>query len=100
MTTSGEAARTPGEVLMECRNAIEVVDRRIVALLAQRVALGLRAATAKRDAGLPIADPAREADVFANVVAAADEQGLSVGAVRDIFQRIVAMSRRAQEDAR
>jgi chorismate mutase len=100
MTRTGEAARDPREELMECRNAIEVVDRRIVALLAQRVALGLRAAAAKRDAGLPLVDLERETEVMANVVAAAREQGLPVDALRDVFQLVVAMSRRAQEEAR
>jgi len=85
---------------MECRNAIEVVDRRIVALLAQRVTLGLRAATAKRQAGLPITDAAREADVLANVATAAGEHGLSADSVRQIFQRVLTMSRQAQEEAR
>ena len=100
MTPPGHSMRGPADELMACRNAIEVVDRRIVALLAQRVALGLRAATAKREAGLPMVDPAREAEVMANVVAAAGEQGLPADPVRELFQRIVAMSRRAQEDAR
>ena len=100
MTTSGDSARAPRDELMECRNAIEVVDRRLVALLAQRVALGLRAAIAKRDAGLPITDPAREAEVIANVLAAAGEQGLPADPVREIFQHVVALSRRAQEEAR
>ena len=100
MTTSGDSARPPREELMECRNAIEVVDRRLVALLAQRVALGLRAAIAKRDAGLPIADLAREAEVLAHVMVAAGEQGLPADPVREIFQRVLALSRRAQEEAR
>ena len=100
MTTPGEPTRDPREELMECRNAIEVVDRRIVALLAQRVALSLRAAAAKRDAGLPVVDPKREAAVIAHVLSAAREHRLPTDAVREVFQQVVEMSRRAQERAR
>ncbi len=100
MTTSGESTRDPREELMECRNAIEVIDRRIVALLAQRIALGVRAAHAKRAAGLPLVDRARETDVIAHAATVAREHGLSTDPVRDIFQCILGMSRRAQEDAR
>lgn len=100
MTSSSESTRDPREELMDCRNAIEVVDRRIVALLAQRVALALRAAKAKRSAGLPIVDPLREAEVLRVVLDAAGQEGLPAEPLRDIFHRIVGLSRRVQEDAR
>jgi chorismate mutase len=85
---------------MACRNAIEVIDRRLVALLAQRVALGVRAAAAKRAAGLPLVDHEREAEVMRNVIAEARAHDLPVEPVEQLFGRIVAMSRRAQEEAR
>ena len=100
MTTTDGSARDPNDELMECRNAIEVVDQRIVALLAQRVALALRAARAKRDAGLPIVNTMREADVIHAAVRAASVEGLPADPVREIFQQIVGISRRAQESAR
>ena len=100
MTSTGEPARDPREVLMDCRNAIEVIDRRLVALLAQRNALGLRAAAAKRDAGLPLRDKAREAEVIERAVAEGRTHALNDKAVKKIFEHIVDMSRRAQEDAR
>lgn len=100
MTTAGEPARDPRDALMECRNAIEVVDQRIVALLAQRVELGLRAARAKRSAELPIRDPEREAQVISAAVDAAISAGLPAGLVREIFERVVEISRRAQESGR
>jgi chorismate mutase/prephenate dehydratase len=96
----GESVRDPREELIECRNAIEVVDRRIVALLAQRVALGLRAAAAKRAAGLPILDHARETEVIRHALAEARSHDLPDDAVGQIFERVVAMSRRVQERAR
>lgn len=100
MTTTDGSARDPHDELMECRNAIEVVDQRIISLLAQRVALALRAARAKRDAGLPIVNPDREADVIQAAIAAASVEGLPADPVREIFQQIVGISRRAQESAR
>ncbi|HUQ46355.1 MAG TPA: chorismate mutase [Gemmatimonadaceae bacterium] len=100
MTASSESARDPREELMECRNAIEVVDRRIVALLAQRVALALRAAKAKRSAGLPIVDPSREEEVLRVVLDAGAQESLPAAPLRDIFHHIVGLSRRVQEDAR
>ena len=100
MTSPDDSARDPHGELMECRNAIEVVDQRIVALLAQRVAIALRAARAKRDAGLPIVNTMREADVIHAALRAATAEGLPADPVREIFRQIVGISRRAQEDAR
>ena len=99
MTTEGSASE-PLDELRDCRNAIEVVDRRIIDLLAQRVALGLRAAEAKRAAGLPIVDRARESDVLRSVLTAAREHDLPAASVERIFERIIDLSRRAQETAR
>jgi chorismate mutase len=100
MTAPDDFARDPHGELMDCRNAIEVVDRRIVALLAQRIELALRAAKAKEAAGLPLVDGAREAEVISRVTFEGRRHGLSSAGVEQIFERIVAMSRRAQEDAR
>jgi chorismate mutase/prephenate dehydratase len=100
MTSPDRFPRDPHEELIDCRNAIEVVDRRIVVLLAQRVALAMRAARAKQAAGLPVLDGAREAEVIDRVVAEGRTHGLPADGVEKIFERIVAMSRRVQEEAR
>jgi chorismate mutase len=91
---------SPHDELRDCRNAIEVVDRRIVELLAQRVALGLRAAEAKRAAGLPIVDRSRESAVLRSVLAVAGEHDLPPEPVERIFEQIIDLCRRAQENAR
>jgi chorismate mutase len=85
--------------LAECRSEIEEVDRRLVALLAKRVALGRKTATLKRAAGLPILDPQREAEVIRRAVATAREHELPVEAVREVFWQVVGLSRRAQQEA-
>jgi chorismate mutase len=98
--TADEPVSGPRDELRDSRNAIEVVDRRIVALLAQRVALGLRAAEAKRAAGLPMVDRARESEVLRSVLAAAEEHDLPSKAVERIFERIIDLTRRMQESTR
>lgn len=100
MTTAERFPGDPRDELRDCRNAIEVVDRRIVALLAQRVDLALRAASAKRAAGLSLVDRAREAEVIDRVAAEARGHNLPADAVERVFEAIIDMSRRAQEERR
>ena len=85
--------------LAQCRTQIEEIDRRLIALLAERVALGRTTAALKRAAGLPILDPQREAEVIRRAVATAREHDLPVEAVREVFWHVVGLSRRAQEAA-
>lgn len=84
--------------LVQCRAEIEEIDRRLIALLAERVTLGRKTATIKRAAGLPILDPQREAEVIRRAVTTAREHDLPVEAVRELFWHVVGLSRRAQEE--
>jgi len=84
--------------LAGCRKSIEELDLRIIALLAERVALGQQTAGLKRAAGLPILDPQREAEVIRRAVAAARAKELPTESVRQIFWHIVGLSRRVQEE--
>ena len=97
--TGTAGSEDPLAALAQCRSEIEEVDRRLIALLAQRVALGRKTATLKRAAGLPILDPQREAEVIRRAVATAREHELPVEAVREMFWQVVGLSRRAQEEA-
>jgi chorismate mutase/prephenate dehydrogenase len=85
--------------LARCRDEIEQVDRKIVALLADRMRLGKRTGELKRAAGLAILDPTREAAVIRRAATIAREMGLPTEPVREVFWQIVGMSRRAQEGA-
>jgi chorismate mutase len=85
------------EELSHCREEIERIDRDIIALLARRLVLGKRTGDLKRDAGLPILDPTREAAVIRRVTEEAREAGLPPEPIREVFWQIVGMSRRAQE---
>jgi chorismate mutase len=91
--------RDPLAELARCRTEIEEIDRRLIALLAERVALGRKTAKIKRAAGLPILDPQREAEVIRRAVTTAREHDLPVEAVREVFWHVVGLARRAQEEA-
>jgi chorismate mutase len=83
--------------LARCREEIAAIDRELVALLKKRVELGKQTGVIKREMGLPILDPSREAAVIRGAVEAARELGLPEEQVRELFWRILGLSRSAQE---
>ena len=93
----GDGSGKLQEELTQLRRDIESIDRRVVELLAERLELGKRTGEIKRDAGKPILDAAREAEVIRRAVTAARELGVPQEATREIFWHIVGMSRRVQE---
>lgn len=74
--------------LEEFRVLIDEVDRRIVALLNERTLVVEDIGSVKREARLPIYEPKREDQVFANVTGV-NHGPLSQEAVRRIFERII-----------
>jgi chorismate mutase len=96
MTETPRPAESLSELAL-CRDHIERIDNEIIALLAQRLALGKRTGALKRAAGLPILDPTREAAVIRRVTSVAREAGLPPEPIREVFWQIVGMSRRVQE---
>lgn len=84
----------------QVREQIAEVDERLIAVLAERIALARAAARAKQAAGQPLVDPAREAAVVSRASALAREAGLPDDDVRDLYWRLMAMSRRVQFDSR
>ena len=86
----------PPPELLALRDEIERVDRALVALIAERVALARRVGAAKRAAGLPTLDPAREAAVVRRAGALARHAGLADEDVRYVFWHLIGLSRRAQ----
>ena len=94
---SVEKAGEDSDELAALRRGIEEIDRQIISLIGERLALAQRTGDLKREAGRPILDAAREAEVIRRAVNAARELGVPEEATREIFWRIVGMSRGIQE---
>lgn len=92
--TPEEAARAK---LDEYRATIDQIDRRLVALLNERTAIVECIGRVKREAKLPVYEPRREDQVFANIFAA-NGGPISHDAVRRIFERIIDEMRGIQRD--
>jgi chorismate mutase-like protein len=91
---------TPEEArakLEECRVTIDDIDRRLVALLNERTAIVESIGRVKGEAQLPVYEPRREDQVFANI-AAANHGPIGNDAVRRIFERIIDEMRGIQRD--
>lgn len=82
------SASEPKAALADCRSRIDVVDRRIVALLNERTRIVEEIGAIKRKMQLPIYEPKREDEVFANAMAS-NAGPLSNEAVKRVFERIV-----------
>jgi chorismate mutase len=74
--------------LGDCRSRIDVVDRRIVALLSERTRIVEQIGRIKQEMAMPIYEPKREDEVFANATSS-NPGPLSAEAVKRIFERII-----------
>ena len=91
---------TPAEArakLQEYRVTIDEIDRRLVALLNERTVIVESIGRVKGEAQLPVYEPRREDQVFANI-AAANRGPIGNDAVRRIFERIIDEMRGIQRD--
>ncbi|PWT96915.1 MAG: chorismate mutase [Terriglobia bacterium] len=82
--------------LEEYRVLIDELDRRLVDLLKQRTRVVEDIGRVKREARLPIYEPKREDQVFANIAQASGDGPLTKEAVRRIFERIIDEMRMVQ----
>jgi chorismate mutase len=90
---------TPDEArarLDDLRVLIDDVDRRLVALLNERTSTVEEIGRVKRSAALPIYEPKREAEVFANVTSI-NHGPLTPDALKRIFERIIDEMRSIQK---
>ena len=87
-----------GLTIEELRNRIDAIDAQLVRLLNVRVACAVEVGRLKHEAGLPIYQPDREAQVLSGVRRAATELAgpLTAEAVVRIFERIIDEARRAE----
>jgi chorismate mutase-like protein len=85
------------EKLAECRQRIDAVDLKILALLNERTSIVQEIGAIKQQAQLPIYEPKREDAVFANVLG--NNPGpLGGDAVKRVFERIIDEMRTVQRD--
>jgi chorismate mutase len=85
----------------ELRTRIDVIDEQLLRLLNVRVACAVEVGRLKHEAGLPIYQPEREAQVLGRVrqSATALSGPLTAEAVVRIFERIIDEARRAEREA-
>jgi len=93
----GDGLRAELEAL---RRSVDATDRAILEAFAERVRVVRRIGDVKEALGQPVLDPAREAAVVRRAAEAARAAGLDDEAVRDIFWRLVGLSRRTQREER
>lgn len=87
--------------LDDLRNRIDLLDEHLVRLLNARAACALEIGRLKREQGLDLYQPAREAEVLAHV-AGVNTGPLDTPALRRLFERIIDEARRLErlaEDA-
>jgi prephenate dehydratase/chorismate mutase len=89
-------AQDPAD-LRTIRDAIEALDRSVLALLQKRRLLGERAALAKIAAAVPLRDPVREDVVLQRARAAAVELGLDAHQTERLYRVILDMSLSQQQ---
>ena len=77
----------------ELRREVDLVDRELVRLLAERRRLVARLAAAKRHARLEAIDPAREAELHARWAEHAEASGLPGEIVSGVLEAILGSSR-------
>ncbi len=87
---------TRSPVLQEARDHIDSLDQELIALLARRTELVLRAGRAKAELGLPVLDPDREAAQLQARRAWAQDSGLDPEGVAEVFRAVLRASRSAQ----
>jgi chorismate mutase-like protein len=88
---------TPETRLAACRERIDEVDRRLVALLNERTGIVETIGQLKKDAQLPVYEPKREELVYANIEAS-NSGPLPADALKRIFERIMDEMRKVQRE--
>jgi chorismate mutase len=84
--------------LDELRRRIDMLDESLVRLLSARAACALEIGRVKKAAGMPVYQPAREAEVLAHVQQI-NQGPLDNPAIRRLFERIIDEARRLERIA-
>ena len=84
--------------LEEHRNDMESIDEQIIRLIHRRMGLSKKIFEVKRAEGRPIRAQEREKWVLSPAIDLAGERNLDAGAVKSIFETIIAMSVHKQQE--
>lgn len=84
--------------LQEHRSEIERIDEEIIRLINRRIGISKKIFESKRAEGKPIIDPEREKKVLSKAMDQATELNLDTGAVKSIFETLIAMSISKQQE--
>jgi chorismate mutase len=84
--------------LQEHRSEIERIDEEIIRLIYRRIGISKKIFESKRAEGKPISDPEREKKVLSKAMDLATELNLDTGAVKSIFETLIAMSISKQQE--
>ncbi len=85
------------ERILALRKKVDEIDEKILYFLKERVEVCKSIGAIKREHGIPIRDYQREDEVYKNTMRKASELELNPPEVKAIYQKIMAMSARAQE---
>lgn len=96
MDEPGGAAGPPEERLARMREVMSEVTDRLIELMGERRNLAIEIGRVKKELGLPVLDPAREARMVRQAAVRARELGVDPEMARDILWRIIASAREAQ----
>ena len=86
-----------GERLAALREEIAALDDALIDILARRAALAAEIGEIKQRLGLPVMDPAREAEVVRRAAAAARNRGVDPELVRAVLWRVIDHARGVQD---
>lgn len=84
--------------LEEYRSEIEEIDEEIIGLIDRRIGISKKIFAAKKIEGKPISDPVRESLVLNKAMDLATELNLDAGAIKNIFEILIAMSVQKQQE--
>jgi monofunctional chorismate mutase len=82
--------------LQECREKLDVIDKKIVELFEERMAVSEEVARYKAEHGLPVLDESREKQKLASVRSLVKEENNKEAAAQ-LFEKIMELSRARQE---
>ena len=92
------AEKQPVDQIERLRQRIDELDEALVRLLSQRAECALEIGRVKKQLGLEIYQPSREADVL-NHVQRVNDGPLDGNAVRRLFERIIDEARRLERQS-